>query len=439
MSKKTVSILILSGLLIELLYILYRFIPAGPADSVLKYMLINTGVFAILIIAFNLLEDRKFSHPFIHILLLFSFLFGLTLVTSLPQQSDDIYRYLWDGKLQSHGINPYTYAPAHPALERFHSEQLPALVNFPHIKTIYPPVAQLFFRLSYFLFGESPAGMKLLFLIVFLGTIGFFNLLLKDGGIDPRWILLFAWNPLVIMETVINGHLDILMAFFVLATLWYFRQNKPVIAGIALACAILTKIVPVVLVPVFFFSILSSGASLSTGIKKISLFFIPLLLTLISFYSLYWQSAINMFHTALNYSTTWYFNNPLFLLILSITQDNRTAHIIAFSIFIILFIVIMFSPNNWERKVFYTITGFVICNPTIHPWYLILPLALLCIKRSRVIASWSWLIILSYIIVYRYKVTGVWQDSWIIMAMEYLPLLFILILPHFRLQFKKEG
>ena len=321
--------------------------------------------------------------------------------------------------------------------------------------------------------------MKFLFLLFALGGICFFYLILKQKGAETRWLLFFAWNPLVIMETAVNGHLDILMVFFLLMSLWgvapptYSRsarcrtfrgfiskvcrknkvseninKSKLILSGISLACAVLSKLIPVILLPVFFFYFLPlfkgrpnlSVSSVSSVAKKnIFKFFIPLVLTITTFYAFYFESAQNMFLTAINYSTKWYFNNPLFLGIFSIFKDNATAHMVSFLLFIVLYILILLSRFELDKKLYFALGAFVICNPTIHPWYLIILVGLLCIHRSFIIVIWSGLVIFSYIVVYEFKLTGTWKDSWFLMAIEYLPLLILLVIHWYRGRLKKHS
>ena len=179
--------IIVPGIILELLFISYRLIETGPARTVIKYMVIFSISFIFLLIVYRKVVRNKIffssvSSPFvcsvgpinIFLILFFALLFQLTLMPSAPEMSDDIYRYIWDGKLQCVGVNPYTYAPDDPDLKAYHSESLPSLVNFPHIKTIYPPAAQLVFRLSYMVFGEGVTGMKFLFILFQLGRAWFF-------------------------------------------------------------------------------------------------------------------------------------------------------------------------------------------------------------------------------------------------------------------------
>jgi alpha-1,6-mannosyltransferase len=429
--------LILSGLLIELFYILYRLINVNPAQTVIKYMIIFAAGFVVMVFIFHITKEQESSRFFFLMVLVFSLVFGLTLVSTPPDQSDDIYRYIWDGKLQYFGINPYSYAPDDPALNPYHSDILPSLMNFPEIKTIYPPVAQLVFRLSYTLFGESLTGMKFLFLLAALGSICFFYRILKEREGEVRWLLFFAWNPMFIMETAVNGHLDILMVFFLLMSLWLFYKNRLAFSGIALACAILSKLIPVILLPVFFFFFLSAknaknakaaGGRELKGFLSVNLaFFMPMFLTIAAFYAIYYESAQNMFLTAINYSSKWFFNNPLFMAILGIVGKNQTAHLVSFFLFTAVYLVILTRPIPLEKKSFYVIAAFVLINPTIHPWYLIILLALLCIHRSTIVVFWSGFVVISYIVVYRFKLTGTWKDSWFIMFIEYFPLVILFI------------
>ena len=132
-----------------------------------------------------------------------------------------------------------------------------------------------------------------------------------------------------------------------------------------------------------------------------------------------------MFLTALNYSSKWYFNNPLFHIIHFFTESNALAHLISFSLFIAVFLFIFLRPLPFEKKIFYTTFAFVFLNPTIHPWYLVILIGLQCIYFSDIVILWSGLVIVSYTVVYRFKLTGDWTNSWPQLAVQYTPLLIL--------------
>jgi len=267
-----------------------------------------------------------------------------------------------------------------------------------------------------------------------------------ERGQNPVLLLFFAWNPLVIMETAVNGHLDIVMVFFMLLSLLFFYKQRYILSGITLAGAVLSKLIPIILLPLFFFNLLkqkflggSRGAIFQKSppgrrrqLRKSGSFLISFLLTVVFFYAFYWGSAVNMFLTAVNYSSTWYFNNPVFSFILMLAKSNPLAHLISFSVFTVIFLFIFFSSLSFEKKIFYAAVAFILLNPTIHPWYLILLVGLLCINRWDGVILWSGLVIFSYTVVYRFKLTGEWSDSWVQMALQYTPLLIFLSIGLFK-------
>jgi hypothetical protein len=283
--------------------------------------------------------------------------------------------------------------------------------------------------------------------------VGLFYVLLKKRNGDARLLLLFAWNPLVIMETNINGHLDILMVFFVLLFLYFFFAEKWALAGISLGFAVLSKLIPIILAPIFILYLMPPAAlrgprggsmhcNYLHGRDKLRYFKLQfkslwavcpvpaigsLSGTIAIFYLWYWESAGNMFLTAVNYGTKWYFNNPLFMIILSIFNDNQIAHMVSFGIFILLYLLILFRKMEITRKFFYVLVLFIFLNPALHPWYLIILLAMLSIYRSDWIILWSGTVIAAYTVVYQFKLNGVWKDSWLIMAIEYVPVILLLV------------
>ncbi len=163
--------------------------------------------------------------------------------------SDDIYRYIWDGRVQAAGINPYRYIP-----NDVHLAPLRDAAIFPNVNrnnyapTIYPPVAQMFFFLAT-RFGESVLVMKLA--LVAIETIGVCALLrvLRGVGMPRENILLYAWHPLPVWEIAGSGHVDAVMVAFVALALAATVAGRRAWSGAALAAATLVKFFPLVLVP----------------------------------------------------------------------------------------------------------------------------------------------------------------------------------------------
>lgn len=169
-----------------------------------------------------------------------------------PRLSTDIYRYIWDGRVQGSGINPYLYLPVDPRLAGLRDDTI-----YPHINrkeyahTIYPPVAQVFF-FAVSRVTQSVVGFKTIFIVIDLITIGLIAATLRAVGQPPERVIAYAWHPLPIFEFSGSGHIDALMICFIAVALWARVRGKFGLAGFALAGATLVKLVPIVLLPAFY-------------------------------------------------------------------------------------------------------------------------------------------------------------------------------------------
>jgi hypothetical protein len=413
--NKALKSLIAAGAAIEILFIIFRLLPLDGSQRILLYIGLGLAVFAVILLLARFLRSAPLEKRFFLLLAFAALVFQLTLLSAPPDLSDDIYRYVWDGKLQYVGISPYTYAPSDPLLRPYHSAHLPARVNFPDIKTIYPPLAQAFFTLSYAIFGENLDGMKFIFILINMGNIFLFYRILQQRRCSLAPLLLFAWNPLLIMETAVNGHLDVLFLFFLLMALLFFYRQRWLFAGIALGLSVLSKLIPLIALPVF----VAELATKKPRRKPLILFSVSFAATLVLAVLPYRKTIGNMLKTMMNYSSYWYFNSPHFHLLLAIFKDNVLVHRILFLVLIVILAAMVLWRTRFEKKIFLCFFAFIMFNPVIYPWYLIVLLGLLCIHENRIAFYWSGPILLSYIVAYRYRVTGVWHDSWPVMALEY--------------------
>jgi hypothetical protein len=189
----------------------------------------------------------------------------LALLTARPTLSTDYLRYLWDGRVAHHGVNPYRYPPDAPALRdlRFPGWDQ---INYRGTRTPYPPLAEITFWLNTLL-GDSVVGLKLLFTGCDLAAAWLLLQVLRRLGRPVSSILIYAWNPLVVTETALSGHLDALGVFLLVAALWSLcpqednkvsaTQKKPVrghqtssgLAGLALGLSVAVKSFPVLYLP----------------------------------------------------------------------------------------------------------------------------------------------------------------------------------------------
>ncbi len=163
--------------------------------------------------------------------------------------STDINRYIWDGRVQAAGINPYLYVPADPKLAPLRDEEIfPEINRADYAHTIYPPFAEAVFFLVTRV-SEQVTVMKMAMVAFEVAAIWATMRLLALRRLQPTRILLYAWHPLPIWEFAGSGHVDAIALACVMATLLAAELRRPVLAGIALGCAALVKYFPALIAP----------------------------------------------------------------------------------------------------------------------------------------------------------------------------------------------
>lgn len=184
--------------------------------------------------------------------LLFAALFRLSILFSPPYLSDDIYRYIWDGRVQAAGINPYRYIPAEEPLAQLRDERVYTHINRrDSVRTIYPPVAQAAFLLVTRV-SESVTWMKAAMVGFEAIAIWAMIQLLGSFGFARQRVLIYAWHPLAVWEFAGSGHADALAIAFIALALLARRKNAETLTGVLIACATCVKLFPIVLFPALY-------------------------------------------------------------------------------------------------------------------------------------------------------------------------------------------
>ncbi|MCH8332001.1 MAG: DUF2029 domain-containing protein, partial [Bacteroidetes bacterium] len=188
--------------------------------------------------------------------------FRLILLMSIPNLSDDYFRFIWDGYLNGIGINPFQYTPTEfmamqtetsPIVQELYNE-----MNSPDYYSIYPPISQFFFSLSGFFFLNIQKGVVLMRLVLIVAEL--LTLLLMIRSLQelkkPTWLsMLYFLNPLVILELTGNLHLEGLSIVALLAFLFYFFRKKTGMSSVAMGVAVSIKLNPLMFIPLLFRSV----------------------------------------------------------------------------------------------------------------------------------------------------------------------------------------
>jgi len=173
----------------------------------------------------------------------------VALLAHEPVLSTDIYRYVWDGRVQAAGINPYRHVPQSPALERLRDPDLFPFINRRGVPTAYPPSAELLFRGVYRGWPDSVVWTKAAMIVLDLLALALLAALLARAGMDPNRAIMYAWSPLAILEVGHSGHVEVALVVLALAALHAALSRRRWLTGVLLAAGALVKPYALLLAP----------------------------------------------------------------------------------------------------------------------------------------------------------------------------------------------
>lgn len=319
-----------------------------------------------------------------------------------PLLSDDFHRYLWEGHVQNQGYSPYNHAPRslYPLLD--HPSE--GKINHDELTAIYPPLAQLLFRLSDLLSTSIYAWKGLILLL--LGLWVWF---------EPRARTpLILLSPLILIEGLWHAHLDViglLPGFLLVRTL---LKRLPLGAGAALAAMVGLKIVPIVLAPICFLYF--------RGSEKIR-FALALAGLLFLIYLPFLDQAATLFDSFLRFSREWHFNNPFFHAFMLGFGRDAARVILGLGLLAWLGFA-TFRQAPVEHKCATAWIGVLAFSPTLYPWYLLWLLPFIAAGKLKYLHLGYLATCLSYLVLVEYQTMGIWRERFSWMIPEWLILLF---------------
>ncbi len=364
------------------------------------------------------------------------------LIFSTPALSDDVYRYLWDGRMLANGIHPFANVPefffSNKILPTVLNQELYALLNSPPYFTIYPPVAQGVFWLAAKLASNNIfVGIIVIrFFIISaeIGSIILFKKLLEKFNLPSKNILLYVLNPLVILELSGNVHLEAIMIFFLLLTLYFLAINRTSLSAVAFAFAVCSKLIPLIFLPVILFSLKSLKNSIRYTV-------IVALTCLILFIPLFDWDIISGFNQSFSYYFQKFeFNASVYYLVrewgfwkygYNIVQTVgwklglvSTAGILLYSLSSQFVFHNKPTSNTQQLPVDWLwIYGIYLLFTTIlHPWYAIPLLAFSVFTNYRFTVLWTFMIFFTYA---GYTQTGYTENLWIVFLEYSLVILYL--------------
>ncbi|MEL6986634.1 MAG: mannosyltransferase, partial [Bacteroidota bacterium] len=307
--------------------------------------------------------------------------------------------------------------------KEFYSNTFPSL-NSKEYYTVYPPIAQALFTIGAYIAGSDlqifSIVLKLFFVAFELGSIYFLIKLLAHFKINKAHVLIYALNPLIVIEFCGNLHFESAMIFFFIAAIYFLISNKLLFSSLLFACSIASKLLTLIFL---IFLIRRLGWK-----KAIQYFILVGLFTALLFLPIVASFGIENFAKSLNlYFQKFEFNASIYYIARQIGYWKKGFNLIAVIgpalgiVSLISILLIFFFEKAKDFQSYFQICLFAICiyllfTTTVHPWYL--GLAILCsvFSKYKFVLLWSFLICLTYI---NYSFPEYHEVLWIV-ALEYI-------------------
>jgi hypothetical protein len=354
-----------------------------------------------------------------------------------PKLSDDYYRFIWDGMMMHQGVNPMTYVPSylmtHPELANV-DVGLFSMLNSPDYHSVYPPFAQWIYYISYSINNLNYEGHILFYkIILFLADIILFYLLgklLVKNKLSSDRVLIYALNPLMIIEYTGNLHFESIMICGLLGAVLLSDNRNLIISSLSMMISISSKLVSLILMPfmpkelywkrILIWSAMTMGST-----------FVFFWLT----FGLYqnWLESVRLWFQTFEFNASiYYIIREIGTLITGYNPIKWIGPGLGFlNLFSIIIIWVYYKRKKefqWASAMVFVFTIYLFFSTTIHPWYLGTILALSVVSGHMYPMVWTYLVFLSY----SHYAGGHSQENYLFIGLEY-GLLFLWMFIEYRI------
>jgi alpha-1,6-mannosyltransferase len=306
-----------------------------------------------------------------------------------PGADDDIHRYVWDGRLQRLGYNPYIVVPSDPAAKVLHTPETSNLNN-PDLPSPYPAGAQLFFR-AVTAIQESTFALKVAFVVCEFAIVFVLLDVLRCTRRAAHLVLAFAWNPLLAIEVAGSGHIDIVGALLLVVSAAALVRRWRTTAAVALGLAVAVKFLPIVLLPLYWKRVRIRDVAL--GAAVVGLLYVPFLH--------HGRIPIGSLGT---YVRSFRFNGPVFAALDGVASPQLLVVLALLGgLVTATWLRISRSAPEWSGDQFawdlfaWPMAATLLCAPAVFPWYLLWLLPFLTSASTLLIIIWTVSIIPVYV------------------------------------------
>jgi alpha-1,6-mannosyltransferase len=388
-------------LLVSLTICARKFSTVGEPSFIIPLAVAGT---AYLLAIREFFSTPKFPRHVIIIGLVLAALWHVPFLLQPPGPDDDVHRYLWDGRVQRLGYNPYIVVPNDAAVSGLHTPETRTLNN-PEVPSPYPAGAELFFRVVTAI-HESVFSLKVAFVLCDAAIVFVLLDLLRRGGEATHWVLAYAWNPLLAVEVAGSGHIDIVGALLLLLSVAALGRRWRTVAAVALGLSVAVKLLPIVLLPLYWRRVRVRDGALAAIV--VGLLYVPFLN--------HGRIPIGSLGT---FVQRFRFNDPMFATL---------EHVAAPQLIVGLAVLVGLLTAFWIRRkaaelsavaFAWPMAACLLCAPVVYPWYLLWLLPFARSVATVPLIIWTVTIIPTYYVWHLRTLGRAWVVPDWIMILEY--------------------
>ena len=328
--------------------------------------------------------------------------FRLFVLPIAPALSGDVYRYQWEGRVHRRGINPYTVYPATPGLADLQDPDHP-LEGGSGTPTLYPPLSEFSFS-----WMETVQGYKRLYTGLDLASVVVLLILLAVRKQPLHRVLIYAWNPTVVVSFAMSGHHDSLAILTLLVSMLFIIGRRPVLSIAFLALSFLSKFFAALLLPILVKRTRWAYAGLFAALVLLA--YLP-----------YAGAGSKLLDGLGQYAAGWEGNDSLFRLVQLAGNSKPQAYLVVGTLLLGLVVFVLRQRMEPLRAGLILTAGLVLLSPNAFPWYFTWTIPFLCFYPSVPWLLMTVTCVLGYAPVVAYAAGQPYVDSPFILALEYAP------------------
>jgi hypothetical protein len=343
----------------------------------------------------------------------------VALVAGPPLLSDDINRYVWEGRIQNHGGNPYRWDDR-PTVERWIPlrDEVWEGINHRHMPALYPPLFQLATRAVTGV-HDSTTAMKAFLVLCEMATLGLLALVLRRRGLGRERLLVLAWSPLALVEIAGSGHNEAFGMMWLVAALLALDLDRPLLSALAAGAGFMAKLLPGLVAAAWARRYRPMHVLAALGL--VGLLVWP-----------YLDAGRTLFHSLRRFARFWRFNETLFAPLAELLGSHEAAVRAGVVIAVMLALLLAWRRTEPVVAAFAIVAVSLVLSPNVLPWYGLWFVPLLVLRDEPAALLFTGTVSFAYLVYPDYQSGEPWKLGWGIRALEYLPCVVVLLLTHWR-------